>query len=882
MNSEELRQSFLDFFEEKGHHIVPSASLQTESPNLLFTNAGMNPFVPIFLGERAIQFARVADTQKCIRAGGKHNDLEDVGFDTYHHTFFEMLGNWSFGDYFKAEAIAFAWELLTKIWHFPKERLYVTIYAPGKHDPSQEDEEAYTLWKRIFVEEGLNPDIHILKFGKRENFWMMGDTGPCGPCSEIHIDLTEKGDTQGRLVNSDSPRCMEIWNLVFMQFNAQADGTFVPLKAKHVDTGMGLERIAGIVAVTKNFSDFSQKPSNYDSDLFSSIFNEIRHLSGKTYEGTVATCRKSMEDQERVDFAFRVVGDHVRALTFAIGDGILPGNEGRHYVLRRILRRAVAFGKRLALPPGSLARLGGAVVGQMADLFPELKRRREVIFKTMNSEEAMFSKTLDRGMLLLENICSKKGIISGHDAFTLYDTYGFPFDLTQFVGKEKGLSIDEEGFQKELAIQQARARNAQKKSQITIASEKYDAATEFVGYHQFRDVRAKILRVVRDGSKCYIVTDRTPFYAEKGGEVGDSGTMICRGAQVNIEHTLYDPWGNILHQIARDGDGIEGEMVVLSIDVDRRREIQRHHSATHILHEALRTIIGDHVKQCGSYVSERGLRFDFNHFTALTREAWAAIEDFVNDAILENLQITAQEMPLKEVPPRCIAHFSEKYGERVRVLSIGHLSMELCGGCHAASTGELGYFKILSESAIAAGVRRIEAVVGKSARKHIRHWEDVIDELERRFSVKSDKILTKVEQLQYSKNCVERRFHLILEKNNRRILDEICRNAIYEGELKKVRGIFEIDSPNDLRSLTTFAITERACDEVVLGGNLGEGAVIAIAYSPAAIRSDGHAALRAKQIAERLSGKGGGSPSFGMVNVMKKLELSDLELGSDC
>ena len=390
MNSTELRKSFLDFFEQKGHRIVPSASLLPESPNLLFTNAGMNQFVPILLGERAIQFSRAADTQKCIRAGGKHNDLEDVGFDTYHHTFFEMLGNWSFGDYFKGESIEFAWELLTKIWHFPKERLYVTVYSPGPGEPAEFDREAYDYWARIFEEEGLDGAEHILKFGKKENFWMMGDTGPCGPCSEIHIDLTKNGDGGGRLVNRDSPLCMEIWNLVFMQFNAQADGTFSPLKNKHVDTGMGLERVAGIVKTTDNFSNFSQPPSNYDSDLFTYIFDKITTLCGKIYRGTVAANRESMAEQEKIDFAFRVIGDHIRALTFAIGDGILPGNEGRHYVLRRILRRAIIFAKRLQFSAGDFTILAEAAIEKMASIFPELQRNRLIILETIGAEEAMF------------------------------------------------------------------------------------------------------------------------------------------------------------------------------------------------------------------------------------------------------------------------------------------------------------------------------------------------------------------------------------------------------------------------------------------------------------------------------------------------------------
>ncbi|MDR2812937.1 MAG: alanine--tRNA ligase [Puniceicoccales bacterium] len=879
MNSTELRQSFLDFFREKGHKIVPSASLLPESPNLLFTNAGMNQFVPILLGERAIQFSRAADTQKCIRAGGKHNDLEDVGFDTYHHTFFEMLGNWSFGDYFKGEAIAFAWELLAKVWHFPKERLYVTVYSPNGGDPAEFDREAYDYWERIFKEEGLDAAEHILKFGKKENFWMMGDTGPCGPCSEIHIDLTEKGDSRGRLVNRDSPLCMEIWNLVFMQFNAQADGTFAPLRNKHVDTGMGLERVAGIIETTDNFSNFSQLPSNYESDLFTHIFNKITALCGKIYRGTVAATRESMSDQEKIDFAFRVIADHIRALTFAIGDGILPGNEGRHYVLRRILRRAIIFAKRLQFPAGHFATLAETIMGQMAATFPELQLNARIVLETIAAEEAMFEKTLERGILLLEDIFfqAQNGEVSGRDAFTLYDTYGFPFDLTQLMAKERKLKIDEKAFQDELEMQRERARNAQKKSRITVADEILDGATQFVGYEQLGGIEAKVLQIIPREDATFIAFDRTPFYGEMGGEVGDSGTLFHRGQVIPIGDTLRSAQGIFLHKIPPNVELIPGEKVVLTVDILRRKEIQRHHTATHLMHGALRKILGDRVRQCGSYVGDRGLRFDFNHFAPLAADELFAVEDFVNAAIMENLPVRAQEMPFKAIPTACIAHFNEKYGEVVRVLSIGEISMELCGGCHASSTGELGIFKIVKESAIAAGVRRMEAVVGHGARDYVDRHVTIVNELAQQFSAKNDEILIKVQRLQRAKNMTERRLRAILEKNNRKTFDEVCRRATHENGLKKVRGIFEIENPNDLRSLGTLALQKESCDAVIFAGNLMEGAVIVVSCSPRGMEKNCDAAHMAQQIAEKFSGKGGGSSAFGMVNVAKKLEEKDLE-----
>ncbi|MDR3317568.1 MAG: alanine--tRNA ligase, partial [Puniceicoccales bacterium] len=874
MNSTELRKSFLDFFTQKGHKIIPSASLLPESPNLLFSNAGMNQFVPILLGERAIQFPRVADTQKCIRAGGKHNDLEDVGFDTYHHTFFEMLGNWSFGNYFKKEAIEFAWELLTKIWHFPKERLYVTIYSPGQNEPAEFDGEAYGYWKTIFEKENLDPTIHILKFGKKENFWMMGDTGPCGPCSEIHIDLTEKGDTKGSLVNCDSPLCIEIWNLVFMQFNAQIDGTFSTLKAKHVDTGMGLERVAGMIETTNHFTDFSKNPSNYDSDLFTYIFDKVHTLSGKIYHGTVASDRESMSIEEKIDFGFRVIADHIRALTFAIADGILPGNEGRHYVLRRILRRAVVFAKRLELPQGSFSHLAEVVIERMASTFPELNQNREMILRTITSEETMFEKTLDRGILLLEDICGKvkNGEIGGQDVFMLYDTYGFPFDLTQLMAKEKGLKIDEKGFQIELEKQRKRARNAQKKAQIMVTSTEANVTTQFVGYTQFEHMEAEILQVISAEDATFLIVDRTPFYGEMGGEVGDTGTILYRGKSIPVTDTLRNGQGNILHKVNQNIEFISGEKLILNIDIVRRKEIQRHHTATHLMHAALREIVGNHIKQCGSSVDDHGLRFDFNHFASLTKGELESVENFVNNAILANLQVVAQEMAFRSIPTNCIAHFNEKYGEMVRVLSIGDISMELCGGCHALASGELGFFKIIKESTIAAGIRRIEAVVGQSARNYIDQHIAIVSTLEQQFSARDDEILEKIKQLQHSKNIIERRLGAILEKSNREIFKEICQNGIYENGLRTVRGIFEIENPNHLRSLNTLAIKQENCDIVIFGGNLAEGTTIAISCSPNAIDKNYNASHIAKQIAEKLDGKRGGSPAFGITNIRRKIK----------
>ncbi|MBT6852036.1 MAG: alanine--tRNA ligase, partial [Opitutae bacterium] len=557
MTSEEIRQSFFDFFAAKAHEVVPSASLMPESPNLLFTNAGMNQFVPYFLGDRKAPYPRAADTQKCIRAGGKHNDLEDVGLDTYHHTYFEMLGNWSFGDYFKAEAIEWAWELLTQVWKFPKERLYATVYKPGEGEPADFDQEAHDLWTTIFEKEGLDPTVHVINGGKKDNFWMMGETGPCGPCSELHIDLTPEGDTAGQLVNGDSNLCIEIWNLVFIQFNADKEGGFSPLAAKHVDTGMGFERVAAAIQSTNGFTDFSKTVSNYDTDVFRPLFDELEKLSGKTYESTLPE-GSDRSEQEKVDIAFRVIGDHLRALSFSIADGIMPGNSDRNYVLRRILRRAIRYGRSLGFSEPFFHKLVGALVEQMGEVFPELKDRQELIEKTLRSEEESFNKTLDRGIELFrresEQIGDKKEI-SGEFAFRLYDTYGFPLDLTQLMARERSLSVDEEGFNLEMEKQRTRAREAHKTVEIKVKADGDETqSTKFLGYEpeNLTGFSANCQGLVRDGENAYLFFDQTPFYAEMGGQVGDSGTVEIGGETFPVGKVSKDAAGRFLHPVSGD------------------------------------------------------------------------------------------------------------------------------------------------------------------------------------------------------------------------------------------------------------------------------------------------------------------------------------------
>src|SRR5688572_20390668 len=610
MTSAEIRQSFLDFFARQGHTIVPSSSLLPDSPGLLFTNAGMNQFVPIFLGARSPDVSkwagarpakdtRAADTQKCIRAGGKHNDLEDVGFDTYHHTMFEMLGNWSFGDYFKKESLQWGWELITRIWGIPPKRLFATVYSPdrSKGDPSDFDQEAHDIWAGIFRQEGLDPGLHIVNGNKKDNFWMMGDTGPCGPCSEIHFNLLPGDDeAEGRkLVNASSPRCIEIWNHVFIQFNANADGTFSPLAAKHVDTGMGFERVAGIYATTQGFKDFTKDPSNYAADVFAPLFQKVTELSGKSYRATVPTKREGLSEQENVDVAFRVLADHARCVSCAVADGILPGNEGRNYVIRRILRRGILYGKKLGLQPGFFEQLVTPVVESLGGVFPELRQQQDMIHRVIRGEEESFGRTIDRGLQIF-NRAAAGGNIAGSAAFELYDTYGFPLDMTQLLATERGLTVDSAGFEAEMAKQRDRARAAQKKEIIVAAKEGEAAAvyeaSVFTGYliDTSRPVSAIVTDVVRSEKDVFLVFDRTPFYAEMGGQAGDTGTATVAGQTIKIVDTVKDKAGRHLHKVdptmnlAGAADDLKDSAAELMIDFARRRAISRHHSAAHLIH----------------------------------------------------------------------------------------------------------------------------------------------------------------------------------------------------------------------------------------------------------------------------------------------------------
>ena len=717
MRANEIRKSFLEFFQSKQHLVVPSAPIVVKNdPTLMFTNAGMNQFKDVFLGNNPRKAPRVCDIQKCLRVSGKHNDLEEVGRDNYHHTMFEMMGNWSFGDYFKKEAIAWGWEFLTDVMKIDKDKLYVTVFGGDEKDGMAPDNEAYEFWKE-HVDES-----RIIYGSKKDNFWEMGETGPCGPCSEIHIDIRDdeaRKKINGRdLVNKDDPEVIEIWNLVFMQYNRLANGTLVDLPAKHVDTGMGFERLVRVM---------QGKKSNYDTDVFTPIINEISQLSGIKYGAN-----------EKCDIAMRVVADHLRAVSFAITDGQLPSNNGAGYVIRRILRRAVRYGYTfLKFTEPFVYKLLPVLVSEMGEQYPEIKAQEKLVSKVIFEEEASFLRTLALGIKRFENYVEQnKGakLIDGAFAFELFDTYGFPVDLTNLMAEEKGLEVDMEGFNNNLKEQKDRSRKAAEKMSgdwVELIHE--DKPTTFVGYTEM-ECQVKILKfreVVAKGKKHFeIVLDKTPFYAEMGGQVGDKGVLVSENETLHVVNTVKE---NDLSIHITDALPQQPEAVFTAkVDVARRLKIEANHTATHLMHAALRQVLGTHVEQKGSMVDDERLRFDFSHFAKMTDEEIRKVENIVNQKIREDLpNETAVDVPIDEARGMgAMALFGEKYGDKVRVVKFGEgYSCELCGGTHIASTGRIGAFKILTEGAIAAGVRRIEAITGEAVIEYLDNQIDTLNKI---------------------------------------------------------------------------------------------------------------------------------------------------------
>lgn len=868
MKAAEIRQSFFDFFESKEHKIVPSAPVVPhDDPTLLFTNAGMNQFKPYFLGLAQPSSRRIADTQKCIRVSGKHNDLEETGHDTYHHTLFEMLGNWSFGDYYKKEAISWAWELLTKVWGLPKERLYATVFGGDEAVPA--DTEAEQLWAECT---DIDPS-HILRCDRKDNFWMMGDTGPCGPCSEVHIDLTPDA-TGGGLVNKDSPLVIELWNLVFIQFNAMEDGSLKELPAKHVDTGMGFERACAVIECTKGGTHFDGNVSNYDTEVFQPLIRRLAEMSGATYTGGQSSDKESI--------ALRVCADHIRMISFSIADGAIPSSDGRGYVVRRLLRRASRYGRQLGLEEPFLYKLVEVLSDTMGDAFPELREQRSKIETIIKAEEGSFNRTLDRGLTLFEGEAETlsgagKTEFPGEVAFKLYDTYGFPLDLTQAMARERGMIVDEPRFQVLMEEQRTRARAAQVKVVVTAEDTTLELPpTPFSGFEQVRE-HSKVVEVLDNNPKqLAVVLEGTPFYAEKGGQMGDIGELVVAGTSFKVVDTRQQE-GVIFHMVPKNGDLsalTKGTEVDAVVDHARRLQIERHHTATHLLHHALRDVLGTDVRQQGSLVAPDRLRFDFTHFQAVTPQELQTIERMVNERILENAGVSHFEVAYKDKPDSVLAFFGDKYGEKVRVVKIGGegvglldsptfdgYSMELCGGTHTRATGELGFLSITSESAIAAGVRRLEAVSGSPFIKRYQDEQHLLDRLAGLLSCSRAELEKKASGVLEQQKELEKKLRAAQQSEASNLAGNLLKSQKVVADVPVIVENIKEGGPEQLRLLVD-GIRDQFQGLAVFAA-AGEAKVSLIVYvSPDWVKKGLHAGKLIKELAKQVGGGGGGRPDL--------------------
>ena len=789
MTSAEIRSQFLKFFEEKGHHIVPSAPIVLkDDPTLLFTNAGMNQFKDLFLGNKVAQFKRVVDTQKCLRVSGKHNDLEEVGVDTYHHTMFEMLGNWSFGDYFKKEAITWSWELLTEVYGIDKNRLYATVFEGDPKEQLPASSIALEEWKKLLPEE------HIVYGNKKDNFWEMGDTGPCGPCSEIHVDCRpdeERKKVPGHLlVNKDHPQVIEIWNNVFIQYNRMKDGSLQPLAATHVDTGMGLERLVRVL---------QGKTSNYDTDIFAGSIKTTEELSGKKYTA----------GDSKQDIAFRVLADHIRAIAFTIADGQLPANTGAGYVIRRILRRAVRYYySYLDVKEPLLHKLLPGLAEQFKNVFGELHAQLSFVSKVVKEEEETFLRTLGKGLKKIDELIQSSkasGKINGAAAFELYDTYGFPIDLTRLIAQEHQMEVDEPGFEQEMQMQKNRSRAATASDvEDWIEVTPHDASlTNFVGYENLSvttDI-VKYRKVTTKGQSYFqLVLNQTPFYAESGGQVGDTGTITINGTQVQILNTKKEN-DLIVHLVDTLPEQLSGN-VIAEVDKKRRKEIANHHSLTHLIHAALRQVLGVHVAQKGSLVNDKSMRFDFSHFAKMTDVEIEVVSSIVNQKIRENIPVVIKQMPKEEaLQLGAMALFGEKYGDQVRVVIIDpNYSVELCGGTHVISTGELGFCMITSETGVAAGVRRLEAVAGIAAEEHLREEKKTFSQIAVLLKNPRD-IVKAIENQQEELQSLRRQLESTENKLAVFLKAGLTTSAVAVGDLQFIGQVIEVSQSEMLKKL---------------------------------------------------------------------------------
>ncbi|WP_460471794.1 alanine--tRNA ligase [Emticicia fontis] len=859
MTSHEIRKAFLDFFRSKGHLIVPSAPLVAKNdPTLMFNNSGMAQFKDFFLGNGTPPAKRIADTQKCLRVSGKHNDLEDVGFDTYHHTMFEMLGNWSFGDYFKKEALAWSWELLTEVYKLPKDRIYVSVFEGSKEDNVPFDQEAFDIWKELIGDEN-----RIILGNKKDNFWEMGDTGPCGPCSEIHIDLRSQEEVDQKsgkeLVNNDHPQVIEIWNNVFMQFERKADKSLVLLPAKHVDTGMGFERLCMAI---------QGKQSNYDTDIFQNTITVLEEMSGKKYgeNGTLSS-------DSYVDVAMRVIADHIRAVAFTIADGQLPSNNKAGYVIRRILRRAVRYGySYLGFKEPFMNKLVPVLAEQFADVFPELKSQQEFVGKVIEEEEKTFLRTLETGLKRLDVIMSSTNgkVIAGEQVFELSDTYGFPQDLTALIAKENGLTVDVEGYNKALQVQKDLSKKDSAKEATDWVELNEGDEFEFVGYEQL-SAEAQIVKYrkvkTKAGEEYHIVLDRTPFYAEMGGQVGDTGTIVIGNHAINIADTKKE--NDLFIHISRDKNLEEllndAKTVLAHVDAARHGKIMANHTATHLMLAAMRQVLGGHIVQKGSYQDDSVTRFDFSHFAKVTDEELAKIEDIVNEKIRQNIALdTKVNMPINEaIALGATATFGEKYGDFVRVVIFDpQFSVELCGGTHVPSTGQIGIFKFVSEGSVAAGVRRVEALTGEKAIEKIKEDLKVRDEIASLLKNPAD-LVKAIENLLADKAALQKKVEMLENEKLQDLKKQLLEKIEAINGINVLTAKVTVPSADALKQLA-FELRNQVNNFYgVLGAEIGGKPQLAVIIDEGVMKDKNlHAGNIVKELAKEMKGGGGGQPYF--------------------
>lgn len=856
MNSKKIRQTYLDFFKSKGHKIVPSAPMVVKNdPTLMFNNAGMNQFKDIFLGNSEITEPRIANSQKCLRVSGKHNDLEEVGIDTYHHTMFEMLGNWSFGDYFKKEAIEWAWELLTDVYKLDKNRLFVTIFEGDDKDKLEIDAEAKNIWSKIIDEDRIIPS------NKKDNFWEMGDTGPCGPCSEIHIDLRteeEISKVAGKtLVNKDHPQVVEIWNLVFMQYNRLSDGSLTPLKNKHIDTGMGFERLAMAL---------QNKTSNYDTDIFQPIIKKIETLCGLEY---MCSLNKNINIQNEIDIAMRVIADHIRTIAFSIADGQIPSNNGAGYVIRRILRRAIRYGYQiLNLKEPFLNKLIPTLVKEMGYAFPELIKQEKLIIKVIKEEELSFLRTLEQGIKRLNNICSnlkskKEKTISGNEVFELYDTFGFPIDLTNLIAQKFNLSIDEKGFNIELEKQKNRSRKASETTSGDWIVLKEDDKEEFVGY-DYLEVEVFITKYRKITSKdkviYQIVLNNTPFYPEGGGQVGDTGKLISTNETIEIFDTKKE--NNLIVHFSNKIPAFPNVKFTAKINSAKRKLTSINHTATHLLHEALRIVLGTHVEQKGSLVNDKYLRFDFSHFGKVTEEEIHKIENIVNNNIRKAIPLNEfRNIPISKAEDMgAMMLFGEKYGDTVRVIKFD-TSIELCGGVHVENTSKIGAFKILTESSTAAGIRRIEAITSISADNYIKDNLELLKNIKTVLKNPKD-IIKSIIDLQNQNNTLSKEIELLKLEKTKGVKKHLLSLVKEHNDIRTI--ISKVDlAPKAIRDLSFQLKAEIDNLFMVLGSSYNNKATISVAISDNLVNNKKlNAGNIVRELSKEINGGGGGQPSF--------------------